>query len=133
MATGKPLQLLVLAERLSVCRLAGGEPVPDWAGGGFCSVTRTAEELSVVCQESAVPAGVQCEPGWRVLQVEGPLDFALTGVLASVAGPLAEAGVSLFAISTFDTDYVLVKDESLETAAHALRRAGHGVKTWYAD
>jgi hypothetical protein len=72
-----------------------------------------------------VPAGVRCEPGWRALAVEGPLDFGLTGILASIATPLAEAGISLFAISTFDTDYVLVKAERLDDAMEALRRAGH--------
>jgi hypothetical protein len=81
----------------------------------------------VVCAESAVPSGVRCERAWRALRVEGPLDFALTGVLASLAVPLAKAGVSIFATSTFDTDYVLVKEELLEQAVNALRLAGHEV------
>lgn len=81
----------------------------------------------MVCAESAVPAGLRCERAWRALRVEGPLDFALTGVLASLALPLAEAGVSIFAISTFDTDYVLVQEENLERAVNALRLAGHEV------
>jgi hypothetical protein len=72
-----------------------------------------------------VPADVRCEPGWRALAVKGPLDFGLTGILASIAAPLAEAGISIFAISTFDTDYVLVKAERLDDAVEALRRAGH--------
>jgi hypothetical protein len=129
MASSKFFRILLLAGRVAVCRLAAAERVPEWAGGSFCSVTRTAGELSVVCAESAVPGGVPCEGAWRALQVEGPLDFALTGVLASLAVPLAEAGVSIFAISTFDTDYVLVKEESLARAVNALRAAGHEVET----
>jgi hypothetical protein len=121
-----PLRLLALPELLAVCRLAADDAFPAWLPArGFVSVTRTAGELSIVCAQDAVPAGLRCEPGWRALAVEGPLDFGLTGVLASIAAPLAEAGISIFAISTFDTDYVLVKDERLNEAAEALRRAGH--------
>lgn len=119
----------MLETRVSVCRLDPGEPIPAWAfsGGEFASVTRAAGELSVVCAEGAVPAGTKCESGWRVFQVEGPLDFALTGVLVSVAQPLAAAGVSIFAVSTYETDYVLVKEQSVETAVRALRSVGHRV------
>lgn len=94
---------------------------------GFCSVTRTADELSVVCTEGFVPEGVRCEKGWRVLKLEGPFEFSEVGVLASVAAPLAEVGVSIFAVSTFETDYVLVKDEQLEPAVGALRERSHEV------
>lgn len=93
----------------------------------FSSVTRTPSELSVVCAEGLAPAGTKCEGGWRIFQVAGPLDFALTGVLAAIAGPLADAGVSIFSISTFDTDYVMLKEENLAKAVDALRAAGHGV------
>jgi len=115
---------------VAVCRLAPGSEIPEWAfsGGGFASVTRTADELSLVCAESAVPDGIQCERGWRIFTIEGPLDFALTGILVSVAQPLAEAGVSIFAISTYDTDYVMVKEQDLEKAVRALEAAGHWVK-----
>lgn len=120
--------LLLLKETLAVCRLAADAEVPAWAtGGAFASVTRTADELSVVCPEGAVPGGIQCEAGWRIFKVEGPLDFALTGILASVAGPLAEAGVSIFSLSTYDTDYVMVKSPDLEKAVHVLTAAGHRV------
>lgn len=120
------LQLRLLDERLAVCRLPPGAPWPAWLpASGFVSVTRTPAELSVVAAEAAVPVAVQAERGWRALEVAGPLDFALTGVLASLATPLAEAGVSLFAVSTFDTDYILVKESALEAAIHALSAAGH--------
>lgn len=121
-----PLRLQVLPEVLAVCRLAADDALPLWLPArSFLSVTRTAVELSVVCAADAVPAGIRCEPGWRALAVAGPLDFALTGILASIATPLADAGISIFAISTFDTDYVLVKAERLNDAIEALRRAGH--------
>jgi len=92
-------------------------------------MTRTADELSLVCAESAVPQDVQCEPGWRLFKIAGPLDFALTGILESVAQPLAEAAISIFAISTYDTDYVMVKERDIEKAAQALEQAGHRVES----
>ena len=121
-------RLTILPETLAVCRLGADDALPPWLPArGFVSVTRTADELSVVCVEDAVPEGVRAERGWRCLAVAGPLDFGLTGVLASIAAPLADAQISIFAISTFDTDYVLVKAEKLDEAAEALRRAGHVV------
>ena len=117
--------LFVLGGTFAVCRLGGAAPVPAWAAGDFLSVTRTAEELSVVCPEAAVPEGVLCERGWRCLRVAGTVPFSAVGVLASLASPLAAAGVSLFAVSTFDTDYLLVKGDHLERAVAALRGAGH--------
>ncbi len=122
------LKLFVLPESCAVCRLAADSPVPPWADcGGFASITRTAEELSIVCDVARVPAGVRREGGWRCLKVEGPLDFAMVGVLASLVAPLADAGVSVFAISTFDTDYLFVREGDLVAATAALRRAGHQV------
>ena len=120
------MTLKVLDGRFAICRLDPGAPFPAWAfSGPFVSITRTADELSVVCPEEAVPEGVQCERGWRCLVVSGTLDFALVGVLASLLVPLANAGVSVFAISTFDTDFLLVKQSDVERAAEALLRAGH--------
>jgi hypothetical protein len=121
-----PLTLFLLPETFAVCRLAADAELPAWAAaGGFCAVTRTADELSIVCAQEQVPTGVTCQAGWRCLQVAGPLDFALTGVLASLAQPLAAAGISIFAISTFDTDYLLIQDGALDAARTALRAAGH--------
>ncbi|MCK9356567.1 MAG: ACT domain-containing protein [Dehalococcoidia bacterium] len=120
--------LSLLPDIYAVCRLDRRAPVPDWATRGlFSSVTRTAAELSVVCPDALVPAGVRKESGWRVLMVEGPLDFSLTGVLASLTGPLAREGISVFALSTYDTDYLLVKQEQCEKALQALRAAGYHV------
>jgi hypothetical protein len=95
--------------------------------GPFFSVTRTEEETSILCPEQYAPQDVRSEPGWRMLKVAGPLDFSLTGVLASLAVPLAEAGVSIFALSTFDTDYLLVRESQLETALCALTARGHEI------
>jgi hypothetical protein len=122
------MKLTVLADRYAVCRLEPGAPVPGWAEAGpFVSVTRTRDELSIVCLQDAVPAGVQVESDFRVLKVEGPLDFSLTGLLANLSGALAEAKISLFALSTFDTDYILVRDGDLIRARVALGRAGHTI------
>lgn len=121
----KPLTLSVLPERLAVCRLPHDEVIPDWVfATSFWSVTRTDEELSLIVPEEFVPSSWKSEKGWRCLKVLGPLDFSITGVLASVSTPLAQAGLSIFAISTYDTDYVLVRHGDLERAKEAL--VGHG-------
>ncbi len=127
-ATHKELRLSLLIGQMSVCRLNSAAKIPDWAiTSGFFSITRTDDELSVVCPEEAVPEDARSEGGWRVLRLEGPFEFSEVGVLASVVDPLAEAGVSVFAVSTYDTDYVLVKEEHLGSAVAALRGRGYEV------
>ena len=122
------LPLTLLPDRLSICRLAHDAALPGWiAGPGFVSITRTDEELSIVVAQDRVPADIRAVGTWRALKVQGPLDFALTGILAALTAPLAHAGVSLFAIATYDTDYVLVKEETLAEAVRALTAAGHRV------
>ena len=109
-----------------MCRLASDAPFPSWAlEGGFFGVVRTREELSIVCLEDRAPDGAVAERGFVALKLEGPFPFSMTGVLASFLQPLAEAQVAIFAISTFDTDYVLIKRENLEQAVVALTAAGH--------
>lgn len=98
--------------------------LPKATAGSFFSITRTADELSVVCRQDAVPEGVVCQRGWRCLRVAGTIPLSVVGVLASLAAPLAEAGISAFAVSTFDTDYLLVKDKDLKAALESLRAAG---------
>lgn len=129
MATStRRLELTLLPERFAISRLAADSPIPGWATQGpFFSVTRTGDELSVVCELSRVPAGVQSQPGWRVFKVHGPFVLSEVGVLSALAAPLAEARISLFAISTFDTDYLLVASETLSAAIAALERAGHTI------
>src|SRR4051794_36689059 len=99
---GHRLTLLAVPGRFAVCRLPAEAAFPAWATGPFVALTRTAEELSVVCAEEAVPTGVRAEAGWRCLRVAGTQPFTAVGVLASLTGPLAAARVSLFAVSTFD-------------------------------
>jgi hypothetical protein len=114
---------------LAVCRLDANAEVPAWATvGDFYSLTRTSDELSVVCFASNVPDGVRCEKGWRGLKVEGPLDFGMVGILAAIAGVLAGAGISIFALGTFDTDYILVKADQYENAIAALAASGHTIR-----
>jgi quinol monooxygenase YgiN len=121
-------ELTLLPGELSVCRLPAGAPVPEWAdGSGLRSVTRTPVELSVVCPSASVPEDVQAEHGWRALEVAGPLDFGLTGVLAALTAPLAAAGVPVFALATYDTDYVLVPAAELGAALDALSSAGYAI------
>lgn len=120
-----PLRFSVHPGSFAVLRLAPDAAVP--AGllvPPFHSVTRTPAETSVVCPEDVVPAGARAETGWALLALAGPFPFELTGVLASVLSPLAAAGVSIFALSTFDTDYVLVKAVRLADAVAALEAAG---------
>jgi uncharacterized protein len=110
----------------AVCRLPAGTALPAWASAGnLFSITRTSEELSIVCPATQVPAVVQHEKGWACLKLEGPFPFSETGILSSFVQPLSEHAIPIFAISTFDTDYVLVKDDWLEKAVETLREAGH--------
>lgn len=119
------LPLLLLPERMAVCRLPAEAEVPAWVPlAGLTSITRTPDELSILCAERLVPPETRAERGWRVFKVQGPLDFSMTGVLAALLTPLAQAGVSAFALSTYDTDYVLVKEHALERAQFALMQAG---------
>ena len=124
--SSRSLMLEVLAGRHAVCRLDASSPIPAWASAGpLVSITRTDAELSIVCAEASVPPAVRCEGGWRCLRVRGPLGFGLTGILASLASPLASSGVSIFVISTYDTDYLMVQERDLGRARDALSRAGH--------
>lgn len=119
------LTLELLPGSFAVCRLEPGDVLPGWAAGAFVSLTRTPDELSVVCPQEGVPPGVRAEPGWRCLRVKGPLGFGITGILASLAGPLASSGVSIFVVSTYDTDYLMVQERDLARGRSALERAGH--------
>jgi len=123
------LTIIVFEKLYAICRLGSGELVPSWVlGAEFLSITRTANELSIVCEERIVPDNLHAERNRRLLQIEGTLAFSLTGVLASVATPLANAGISTFAVSTYDTDYLLVSEKDLSEATQALDAAGHIVR-----
>jgi nitrilase len=124
-----PLRLVGVSGTFAVCKLPADSPVPGWAtAGDVWNVARTTDEFSVVCRQDAVPAGVASEPGWRCLRVAGAMPFTLVGVLASLTAPVARGGVGVFAFSTFDTDYLLVKAGDFPKAVAALRAAGHVVE-----
>jgi len=121
------LTLSLFPDPFAICRLPANAPMPAWAhAGAFASITRTGDELSIVCPQAAVPDGVQFEGDWRCLKIEGPfsLDGAI-GVVAALATPLAAAGLGIFIISTYDTDYLLLKDAHLARAIEVLAQAGH--------
>ena len=119
------MRLTLDPQLYAVCRLPVSSDIPDWAvKGSFFSINKTLDELSIVCDQQDVPLGIQSEQGWNMFKVQGPLDFTLTGILASIANPLAQAQVSIFAISTFDTDYVMIKASHLKVAVECLKSAG---------
>ena len=115
----------MLPKSFVVCRLAAEEPIPAWATrGDFFSITRTSEELSLVTEMELVPADVRAEIGWRAMKAHGPFDFSEIGVLASLVTPLAENEVSVFTISTFDTDYLFTRSGQLQAAWALFARRG---------
>ncbi len=127
--TGFNLKLSLLPETMTISRLSKEAPIPPWAlADSFFSVTRTAEELSVVCPQIRVPEGIIRDKGWRVLRVAGPLDLSAAGILVRLINPLAKEGISVFAVSTYDTDYLLVKEKQLEKAVQVLSEEGHEIK-----
>ncbi|EKQ57533.1 MULTISPECIES: ACT domain-containing protein [unclassified Clostridium] len=117
----KILSLRLLKEKYGVCRLDKTASIPEWSKeSDFLSITKTWDELSIVCLESNIPNDVKHEKDWRILKVEGPLDFSLIGILSKISSILAENEISIFAISTYDTDYILVKDKDVDNAVNAL-------------
>ena len=125
------MRLALLPLSFAVCRLAPDREIPAWALAhrSLLSITYTDDELSIVCPTASVPEDVRAEKDWRAIKVIGPLDFALTGVLASIATPLAAANIPMFVISTFDTDYVLVKEQHRERAMSILEQNGYSFET----
>jgi len=122
------VKLHTLDELYAIVRLEPDAELPDWVRGGhFWSATRSESELSIVCCEDDVPTNASAERGWCALELAGPLDFSLTGVVAALVSPLAEAAVPIFVISTFETDYLFVRERDLERSVDALAEAGHSV------
>ncbi len=113
--------LSILPEQLGICRFAERGPIPEWAKDiSFCSITRTKTELSIVCPQDDIPGGVLVERDWRAFKLEGDLGLESVGVIATLAQPLAAAGISIFNVSTYETNYVLVEDKNLEKAKEVL-------------
>ena len=124
------MRLTVLDTRLAVCRLDPGDGLPDWfsLAPPLAACVMRDGELTLVCRDGDVPEDVRAERSWSALEVGGPMDLALTGVMSTLSAVLADAGVALFAVSSFDTDVLLVREHHLERAAAALRDAGHAVE-----
>jgi hypothetical protein len=124
----KKLNLTLSPHLYAVCQFHPDKNIPYWALlGDFVSLTRTHEELSIVCQQENVPDDIEAERGWRCVQVQGAFDFSVAGVHVSLAVPLAEADISTLAIATFATDYLLIKEENVEQALQVLKWAGHSI------
>jgi len=129
------LTMKLLTEKYSVCRLDKNNLIPSWATNGqFFSITKTEDELSIVCSQENLPhnmqyelINIQCEKDWRILKVEGPLDFSLVGILSSISSLMAKEKISIFALSTYDTDYILVKDNDIDVAINALIKNNYDV------
>ncbi len=122
MENTKKLTLSILPEKIGICHFDKNSEIPDWAKNlSFCSITRTKDELSIICPQDKIPGGgVMAENNWRVFKVEGPLGFSSTGIVASLAGPLAEAEISILYIDTYETSYVLVEENNLVKAKEIL-------------
>ena len=117
------LKLHILPEKFAICYFDKKAPIPDWAKEiSFCSITRTNDELSIVCPQDKVPGGALCEKNWRAFKVEGPLGFSLTGIVSSLSKPLADAKISIFYISTYETDYLFVEEANLKKAKEILKK-----------
>jgi hypothetical protein len=118
----KKLTLSVLPNSLAVCRLEKDAQIPSWVyKSSFYTVSKTSEELSVVCDQSVVPADVKKQDNWRAFKVQGPLDFSQIGIISSLSKPLAENNIPIFAISTYDTDYILVESKYFDQAKEILK------------
>lgn len=117
----KVLTMKLLKGKYGVCRLDKNELIPGWAQiGDFFSITKTTDELSIVCDEDSIPNNIKCEKDWKILKIEGPLDFSLIGILSSISSILANKGISIFAVSTYDTDYILIKSKDIDKAVNVL-------------
>lgn len=126
--TNLKLEFKVLKGKYGVCKLNSKDYIPHWLNKDyFYSITKTEEELSIVCFQENIPTNVLCERNWRILKIEGQLDFSLIGILSKISTLLAKESISIFAISTYNTDYILVQEEKLPKAINILRKHGHKV------
>lgn len=120
------LYLSALKGSFSICKLDPASDIPSWAwDGNFYSITRTTDELSIICDRRNIPENINCEHNWRVLVIEGPFEFEEIGILHSITKSLAEADLSLLTVSTYNTDYILIKEDHYDEATKSLERAGH--------
>jgi uncharacterized protein len=117
-----------LAGTYSVCRVGPSSPIPDWAdGAGFVSISRSTEELSIVCLAERAPSGIRQDAGWTCYRFVGPFAFDETGIVSSVIGPLSDAGIGIFVVSTFDGDHMLIKETDIARAEAIFLGSGHAL------
>lgn len=122
------LTIKLLKEKYVVCRLNKNEAIPSWAlQGDFYSITKTEDELSIVCLQDNIIDNIKCEKDWRVLKIEGPLDFSLVGILSKISTLMANNSISIFAVSTYDTDYILIKEKDINRAIKVLNNDNYEV------
>jgi len=122
----RKLQLSLLDEVYGICIFPNNAPVPEWAvTASLYSITRTKKELTIVCPQSVIPSDCEYDSNWRCFRIDGSFDLNQVGVISSLAAPLAQAGVSIFVVSSYDTDYFLVTGEKVEKAIAALSDNGH--------
>ncbi len=126
------LRLRVLSTRFGICQLAADAGLPAWVAGNLTAVVRTPDELSIVCPQNSIPETVPRTECWRCLRVVGPLDFSLVGIIAGLTSILAEAGISVFVISSFNTDFLLVQEDALQSTVNCLQEADHLIE-WCGD
>lgn len=123
------MKIIVLPEVFAICRLNQEQPIPEWAfSNSFYSITKTSDELSIICLQNSVPGEVVKNVNWRCLKIEGPLDFSAVGILNSITQPLAKNGIGILAVSTYETDYIFVRQEQLPETLKILIKKGHEVK-----
>lgn len=123
------LQMKLLDGTFGVCRLKREDNIPSWClQSKVYSITRTEDELSILCDLRFIPQEIKCEKPWKALKLEGPLDFSLIGILSRISGLLAKNSISIFAISTYDTDYILVKEKDIDNAIKVLSNEEYIIK-----
>ena len=128
--TQRLLHLSLIKEKYGICTLPNSAPIPDWAlNESLVSITSSEKELTIVCRQDIIPSQCKCDLDWRCFKVDGSFDLNQTGVISSLSSPLADAGISIYVISTYDTDYFMVKEENVEQAISVLSNSGHSITT----
>jgi len=125
----RQLQLSLLKDKYGICTLPNNAPIPDWAlTQSLASITRTEKELTIVCRREILPSQYQSDLNWRCFKIDGSFDLNQIGVISSISSPLADAGISIYVISTYDTDYFLIQEQDLEKTISVLSSSGHAIK-----
>ncbi len=126
--TQKQLKLSLLKDKYGICTLPATTPIPDWAlMQSLISITRTKEELTIVCRQDIIPSQCKCDLNWRCFKVDGTFDLNQTGVISSISSPLADAGISIYVISTYNTDYFMVQEDKVNQTISVLSNSGHSI------